>query len=127
MEEERRSNYRAHAAESRPATLVVAGRRTSGYILDESSGGLCFLAISNFPVDENAEGELAEVNNLPLSVRVAYVESSEARTRIGLRRDEGALARRRAGAFRPWAGVVAFGVLAGLALGLLIVRGPRLF
>jgi hypothetical protein len=129
MEEDRRSNYRAHATESRPATLVVGERRCSGYILDESSGGLCFLAISNFPVEENAQGELAETSDVPIAVRVAYVEESSLRTRIGLRRDETKLVRGRGfgGAFRSWAVMATVAALAGAALGLLMIRGPQLF
>jgi hypothetical protein len=129
MEDERRSTYRAQTAESRPATLRIGGRSASGYILDESSGGLCFLATSAFPAAEDEQAELTEINNGPTVVRVAYVEQSSLRTRIGLRRSdtEPGRGRPRKGSIRPWLTMATIGALAGLALGLLVVRGPKLF
>jgi hypothetical protein len=127
MEAERRSNYRAQAAESRPATLVIGDRRAEGYIVDESAGGLCFLAIASFAVEEHAEGELTELHNLPTAVVVAYVEPSSLRTRIGLRRNESATGPRRGRTSFRRAAMATAGVLAGVALGLLWAHGPRLF
>lgn len=124
MEDDRRSNYRAAAAESRPASLVIDGRRATGYIVDESSGGLCFLATSSFPAEENAQGALAEWDGVPIAVSVAYVEVTALRTRIGLRRNEGRPVRthRQRTKLRPRVAIVVIGALAGVALGLLLVR-----
>jgi hypothetical protein len=129
MDAENRSNYRAKAIEDRPAWLVIGRCAHSGLVLDESAGGFCFLATSDFPIEENSEGWLTETDGVPIAVFVAHVERTALRARIGLRRNETptAGAHRQKSKPRMRGALVGMAVAAGLAIGLLIIRGPRLF
>jgi hypothetical protein len=127
MNEDRRGNYRAASADERAGWLVFGRRAYHGTIADESSGGFCFITPEKFDVEGGDDGTLAASDGLSATVRVAYIDSSSGSTRVGLHRTEmireEVTPRRKRTPFRfPRLTIIAIGVLAGLALGLLVVR-----
>jgi hypothetical protein len=126
MNEDRRDNYRA-AIENENGRLDFGRRSCYGTIENESAGGFCFITSGPFDIEVGAVGKVAGNNRFPSAVQVAYVEPLAECSRIGLQRTE--MIRTewkpavRPALFRiPRLTLVAIGVLAGLALGLLVVR-----
>ena len=126
MNENRRDNYRA-AIENEIGRLDFGRRSGYGTIENESAGGFCFITTVPFDLEVGAEGKVTGNNRFPTAVRVAYVEPSAGGTRIGLQRTEMIRTESKPAATARWFRIprltlVAIGVLAGLALGLLVVR-----
>jgi hypothetical protein len=128
MSGDRRENYRA-PIQDQGGRLEIGRRTWWGSLEDESAGGFGFTTQDTFNIELGAEGKLVGNNRFPSAVRVAYIEASGDSTRIGLQRTEmtrpGSKPEAPEPSFRvPRLTIIAIGVLAGLALGLLIVRQP---